>query len=837
MHDDRSHLLGHAKRVLGAIAAAVLLVSPCIGEIRAADSGAASKPSARVVGKPRTDISFGIADPNVPAGAGRYTLTRVVKNGKAIPAPAGMKLDAKTGAFSWKPAISEAGEYVVEFRIVESPPRRLRTTTRRITVAAGPITTDRGEIGRLLRGWYAGGTAAGNTGDFYDNRDRGHSRLNTSRFPQLDVVEYPEHLKRRRLDWGLQLYLHSTHVLLGNSSTSSSPTAGGCNSRRAVMSARATALLYRQYRGGHLYIYPEHRDHDPGHNGRGGYGDLFPANVPYVITPQGSSGSDRPFLEAVAYTLAAFRPDVKKRLIRTGLLMPTVQMIFRRSNKNVKHLKNYLTGKAHPTAFAGGNVDALRMVRMAHAIRPATIPPMIQLAVIEEDRAVEGRDYFEAAKSEKLFDTPAAIARIVRSTKHTRRMVVSARGSYDINGRPLKFHWVVLRGDPERIKIKPQDKDGSVVELLVAYHQRRPIYRGARMESNRVDIGAFVHNGRYYSAPGFISFYSLDDEARSYDAGGRILEVSYGHGDTRIGDYRYWSKDGDIVDWSGLLDLAAGDRGGLAAGLLRRQFTAEEIRAFQQAAKEFKAAAGTKKEVQKAVRRALTRRRAPLRASVIVRIEDALNALKNDVNFYFKNAGAIGSLYEASKDKRRKQAFIKASSELRKLSAWMSQDRKLGGQRAFPAELEPAAGGLMKHYRNRIEQLNIAILQNIVYPNMLNWRHRRNYVDPRIATPKNWRDVYRYDTAGRLIGWTRYRGNRKQRFTADGAIVIKADRLGRAVKARTVKYVADRKARPQVLKQQPGGTILHYKYDSDDDRVGRVYRREAVAVGGKAGAS
>ena len=57
-------------------------------------------------------------------------------------------------------------------------------------------------------------------------------------------------------------------------------------------------FLYRQYRGGQLYVYPEHRDHDPGHNGQGGYGDLFPTNSPCVVISQGSSGSDRAFVRA-----------------------------------------------------------------------------------------------------------------------------------------------------------------------------------------------------------------------------------------------------------------------------------------------------------------------------------------------------------------------------------------------------------------------------------------------------------------------------------------------------------------------------------------------------------
>ncbi|MGB2819571.1 MAG: putative Ig domain-containing protein, partial [Phycisphaerae bacterium] len=563
-------------------------------------AAAATKPAGLIVARTRTEISFSLADANSPVG--HYAIGGVSKDGKTIRTPRRMELDARTGKFSWQPTESQAGTYDVEFLITEPPPRLSRTARRRITVQAGGVTTDRGAIGRLLGKWYADGTAAGNTGDFYDNRDRGHSRLNTARFPQLDKVEYPEQLKQRRLDWGLQVHLLFPHVTIGNSSTSSGAATGGCNSRRAVMSARAVAVLRRQYRGSNLYVYPEHRDHDPGRNGRGGYGDLFPANVPYLITSQGSSGSDRVFLEAVAYTLAAFRPDVKKRLVETGLLMPTVQMIFRACNKNANHLRDYLTGKAHPSVFEGANVDALAMVRMAHEISGDDIPPLAQLAAVEEDEARPGRDYFEPDRSEKLFDTPSAIARIARSTKHTRRMVVSAEASHDVNRRPLTYHWAVLRGDAERIEIKPLNTESSRVELLVPHHERRPIYPGAEMESSRVDIGAFVRNGKYYSAPAFVCFYWLNDEARTYDANGRIIEVGYDYADSTIGYPTDSLRDGryDITGWKALLDLAGGKGEGFPAELLRKRLGDLARTELRRAAKELAEAAATEAAPKKA---------------------------------------------------------------------------------------------------------------------------------------------------------------------------------------------------------------------------------------------
>ncbi len=62
-----------------------------------------------------------------------------------------------------------------------------------------PITADQGPVGKLLRKWWDEGAASGNVGDFYDNRDGGHSDLRTEPYPQLQRIHYtPEDIKKRR---------------------------------------------------------------------------------------------------------------------------------------------------------------------------------------------------------------------------------------------------------------------------------------------------------------------------------------------------------------------------------------------------------------------------------------------------------------------------------------------------------------------------------------------------------------------------------------------------------------------------------------------------------------
>ncbi|MCE9553501.1 MAG: hypothetical protein K8T91_09015 [Planctomycetes bacterium] len=402
---------------------------------------------------------------------------------------------------------------------------------------------------RLLS-WTGTRTAAGNNGDFYDNRDGQHSPLKIDAFPGLQQVPYTKEELRPR-GWGLQTRI-LPGVTFGNSSTSGPVGQYGSHIRGAYSSPHLVSLLYQQYTKNNLYIYPEHQDHDPGHNGQTGHGDLMPLNTPYLIGTQGSSGSDHPAMLAVGLTLGSFQPATKKRLIETGLLMPTVQMLFRTCQAGIASKEDYLSGKAHPSVFDGPKVQYVRLAEMAHALSERDIPSMVQLKVLEEESPRPGVDYFEpGGRNEKLCDTPAAIGRIFRGRQQERKLVVSAEDSYDLNGRLRTFHWVVLRGDHARIKIEYRDQRKSIAEITVPYHARAPIPSQPTMESNRVDIGVFVHNGRNFSAPAFLCFYSLDNERRRYDDQGRILEIDYTTGnfvDRRLTIDKPWR---DVYQYQG----------------------------------------------------------------------------------------------------------------------------------------------------------------------------------------------------------------------------------------------------------------------------------------------
>lgn len=402
-------------------------------------------------------------------------------------------------------------------------------------VRVGHVATDAPVLGpdktgpahQMLRRLVATGQAAGNVGDLYENRDRGHSRLPAKDHPQLTRVFYDDALRIQGLDYGLGLTMLFDAPLIGNSSTAQT---GGplwrSLPRLALTTPGGPQRLFQNYAAGQIHVYPEHRDHDPER------GDLIPANTPYMLISQGSSGSDRAHLEALAMILAAFRPDTKAFLKQSGLIAPTVQMVYRRARAGVRSRAAYLSGSAHPTAFRASDIDLVRMVGLANAIPPGAVPPMVRLQVLEETGAREGVDYFGEGLSERLFDTPSAIARIWRSRAGRRSMLVSAADTADPNGRPLRFDWVLLRGDPDAVRITPLTPDGRYAQIVIAWQEARPAPGTPGILSSRVDIGVFANNGAHDSAPAFVSVLLPRHERRDYETGPddalRVLRIDRG---------------------------------------------------------------------------------------------------------------------------------------------------------------------------------------------------------------------------------------------------------------------------------------------------------------------
>lgn len=396
----------------------------------------------------------------------------------------------------------------------------------------------------LLRTWMREGSASGFAGLLYANRDNGTQPLDVARYPGLLRLAYSPDMVSRNLHIGLPNSLFMVDggqallPVIGHSSMGYLNSPYWRSQPRAVCGdPRQTALQSVFLLGNQLHLYPAYADY----SAKGG--DLFPANTPYWLAVAGDNNAEQPFLAAALEALAALRPETRAELCRTGLLMPTLQRLFRASQRTVKGRGEYLSGLAHPPVFEAANLDAERLVRMAHDLTTNDILPIVVLSLRRETAAVPDRDYFDAVRSEQLFDSPMAVARVFRGAARTRTFEVAAHCR-----RPdAALRWVLLQGDPSRVWITPCPTNDRLATITVAHHEPflTPTGAGKRLRTSRVDVGVFAETPAGLSLPSFFSVSFLGNERRTYAGDGRILSIDYtrrqpGYSDPLMSSARNW---------------------------------------------------------------------------------------------------------------------------------------------------------------------------------------------------------------------------------------------------------------------------------------------------------
>jgi len=637
--------------------------------------------------------------------------------------------------------------------------------------AQAQVTTRQDTVGALLNEWYRAGTAAGLSAITYENRDGQHSALDAAQYPQIKFFTPGP---KTGPDKGPAAVLRPS-ATVGNCSMSAEPQQGGSLPRFYQMDPGGQKFLMMQYLANNLIIYPEHHDHDIGANGTGGYGDLYPANNACTIITQGSSGSDMPFIQAVLSAIAALPPETQRLLIEKRILMPTVQALFRLSNKMVKQPAEYFTGVAHPVVFDAAQLNEDRLVRLAHDMTPAKIPPLVQLEIKEETELVAGQHYFEAEKPHpyKLADTPVSIARILRGNVDEYGLVISAQKTADLMGRPLQVRWQVLQGDPSRVRVDTSGK-GPYARIRVRWQP--PVITPAGIRSHRVDIGVFATNGVSVSAPAFITFYMLPNEMHFYNEAGRVSEICYQAHNPDPGV----PPTAQDTRWLRLMldSSIAGD--GLRSRLMEKLLTEEERRAMQkvwmalnekmknvqtlEAVPESKdAAAKLKNELGTEIATALETK-LPGGRSLTVRsaIEKSLTSIVEYTGLY---PAFQKELHALAAQSPKTTASIDLSNDIVRLMDLGVLIEQASGTVVTanpPDKLTPAD-------RYYLGGLNLTLLSQVLFPQSLERSTAPAWVDPRMTTPKPWRDVFRYEEeGGARTGWIRHHAGRTAFFDPQG---------------------------------------------------------------------
>ena len=679
-------------------------------------------------------------------------------------------------------------------------------------------TTRKDSAGTMLAQWFAEGSAAGNTGDFYDNRDRGHSRLDLRRYPQLQPVPYTAEETTAGRNYAAPARIQSFPTL-GNASLAGPARLAGSLPRIMMLTPGGMEFLAAQYTSNQLYCYPEHQDHDPGFNGDPGFGDLFPTNTPFTVISQGSSGTDQPFLNALTMTMASFQPEVKREIIRRHLLAPTLQYLLRRSNRTVTSREDYLSGMAHPAVFRGEWLDEASMMRRAHDMTLETLPPLVFLEVLEETVPRE-------VPSEILSKDGLVIARIFRGLAESREMEVKVSRVIATPGQPLRFHWCLLRGDPSRVLIEPA-ADGLQAHIRVRHHpDLLPVPGSPDTLSSRVDIGVFADNGSTFSPPSFITFYMLPNELRTYSrSGGRLLQIDYQSpgrttGIPPRGDLRWvgllerlWNREaaGRSGDWPTELlwtRLSSAEQGAIVAlsSRLRPVIAtwhreADERKRLQDARHRESSAAD--KALKQAlvsgdpgtIRRAKNhqadvRARGKSTATAIAAVEKAqaraadtfeetlgatvidgrdvfsilkclLDGLIGDADFFLRNQNLIEDLAKASPGKRAAGRIRQATDRLIAIGVL---EKSPQGKLRLPG---PPGEDAQEAARAHLEILNRVVLTEVFYPEVMDYTLSDQFVDPRLTKPEACRDVFQYGPGSdEPLGRTRYQNGIATRLSA-----------------------------------------------------------------------
>jgi hypothetical protein len=395
--------------------------------------------------------------------------------------------------------------------------------------AGNPVCADNLPVCDYVKAQYALGLAAGNIGDWYYNQDGGHSQVNIASHPQV------------------QPYAFSSgpgDIIIGNASLG---IGGMWSLVRYYDSNQFNAMnRYNQYLNGSLNWYPSVRDYEAADPAD--YDESF-FMTPYTGLTFGHSGSDRQKVQHSFYILAALRPDVKAKLKEKKLVLPTLQMIYRRGR--VASEAEYLTASAHPSAFSDTDKD-LDMAKLANSIQVSTIPPMVQLKVLSENFSPNpSQMFFTPYFSEQVFTTPDSIARVYRSWDTEKKMTVSMDDSFDINGRPLTYEYKVLRGDDTLISIHKLNASGSQAEITFKRQGVRLIGVDQRT-SDLFIVGAFVSNGAFYSAPAFITVANLRNQQRM-DNGSSTMVTFTNDVDPNYMNTVKWLSDEMFFDTSGAI--------------------------------------------------------------------------------------------------------------------------------------------------------------------------------------------------------------------------------------------------------------------------------------------
>lgn len=324
----------------------------------------------------------------------------------------------------------------------------------------------------------------------YHNLDDNHSTLVVTNYPGLSRVM----VNKEGAEKGVgQNYpqIRFPYPVFGNCSRSYTRGPLWRSLPRALMTVESRRLraMHEFYMSNQVWAYPAASDYKFETNS---FGDVYASVTPYWILTEGHSWTDRPYLDAALDAVKAMTSATKDDIVRRGLLAPTLQMLLRKSLKGVRDESDYLTAKAHPTAFPPNGIDRPRLRKLAAALRPDTVPPVANIVGIGSQPVLEPSEV-----PEMLYATPCAAALVLRSPDTLRSFAIRASGG-------AEYAFAAVHGLEGAARVEQVRPDSAIVKLD----------RLKMTPTNRVDVAVFARNpGTQWGAPAFVSFAVVDPSA------------------------------------------------------------------------------------------------------------------------------------------------------------------------------------------------------------------------------------------------------------------------------------------------------------------------------------
>ncbi len=329
-------------------------------------------------------------------------------------------------------------------------------------------------------------------GLLYVNRDADHSLIAVTNYPGLTCVKLSQEGRSRGFgtDFPDTSY---PYPVFGNCSRAivSGPFWRSLPRSMMTTESRRMRSMCRFYLSNQSWVFPAVDDYNFATNK---FGDVFASVSPYWFATKGKSWSDRPCLTALLAAYGAMSPAVRAEAVKRGLLAPTMQMLVRRSLKGVASDEDYLSPKAHPTAFDTSRIEVARLRKAAAALKADSIPPVASiLNVASAGTSSEP----PPGRPETTYITPCACAFVLRAPDERRRYAVRVSGG-------AEYAFAQVHGAQDAAKVAMVAPDVARIDL-----DRTKI-----TVSNRVDVAVFARNpGTGWGAPSFISFAVVDPGA------------------------------------------------------------------------------------------------------------------------------------------------------------------------------------------------------------------------------------------------------------------------------------------------------------------------------------